>query len=126
MVKECLRTAYAAKVPGNSLEVFCISNTTYEKYTRKGDIDMIAASGIPSLRSFCYSVTAQKQLLEAQHFLKSRLGVLLNSMEIWVDGFQENQSNVAQSSSEETTDALYELEVNVGLLAVNYAPSLSI
>lgn len=121
-VKEGLRTAYAAKVPANSLEVFCVSNTTYEKFTRKGDTDMVKASGIPSLRSFCYSVTARKQLLEAQHFLKSRLGALLNSMQILVDSFQGNQSNLTFPSKREALDALHALEMKVGLLSVDYKP----
>ncbi|RFU23756.1 hypothetical protein B7463_g12581, partial [Scytalidium lignicola] len=81
-IKAGLQSKYAAKVPGGILEVFCVSNPTYEKYVRKGDLHMVDASGIPALRSFCYSITAQKQLLEAKHYLATRLGILLNSIQI--------------------------------------------
>jgi hypothetical protein len=82
-VKDGLQKAYASKVPGGKLEVFCVSNTTYEKYAKKGNGDMVSASGIPELRRFCHSVTADAQLLEAKHFLKSKLASLLNSLELW-------------------------------------------
>lgn len=96
-VKEGLQTTYAAKVPGGVLEVFCVSNRTYEKFTRKGDLDMVNASGIPALRLFCYSITAEKQLLEAKHFLTSRLGTLINSLQIWVDRHQESPRKLLES-----------------------------
>jgi hypothetical protein len=84
-VKEGLQSAYAAKVPGGNLEVFCVSNTIYEKYAKKGNGKMVIASEIPALRSFCYSITAQTQLLEATHFLKTRVPALLHSIQIWLD-----------------------------------------
>lgn len=82
-VKEGLQKAYNAKVPAGKLEVFCVSNTTYEKYSRKGNVDMVCASGIPELRRFCHTITASAQLLEAKYFLKSRLSSLINSIELW-------------------------------------------
>jgi hypothetical protein len=84
-VKESLQKVYASKVPGGRLEVFCVSNTTYEKFSRKGNADMVHASGIPELRRFCHSVTAGAQLLEAKHFLQSKLSSLLNSVELWAN-----------------------------------------
>ena len=65
------------------MPVFCVSNTTYEKYSRKGNSEMVRASGIPELRRFCHSITAGAQLLEAKHFLQSTLSSLLNSIELW-------------------------------------------
>ncbi|KAE9366257.1 hypothetical protein N431DRAFT_419424 [Stipitochalara longipes BDJ] len=82
-VKEGLQNAYASKVPGGRLEVFCVSNTTYEKFSRKGNTEMVLASGIPELRRFCHKITAGAQLLEAKHFLQSTLSSLLSSVEIW-------------------------------------------
>ena len=112
-VKEGLQKTYAAKVPGGVLEVFCVSNRTYEKYTRKGDLHMVNASGIPALRSFCYSITAQKQLLEAKHFLTSRLGTLLNSLQIWVDRIQENPRRNLVESKQSLDISLAEFESKV-------------
>lgn len=83
-VKEGLQKAYASKVPGGKLDVFCVSNTTYEKYSKKGNSEMVIASGIPELRQFCHTITAGAQLLEAKHLLQSTLSSLLNSAELWV------------------------------------------
>ena len=111
-VKEGLQRSYAAKEPGRVLEVFCVSNPTYEKYTRKGDLDMVNASGIPALRSFCYSITAEKQLLEAKHFLTPRLGTLLNSIQIWVDS-RESTTRKLSESKQSFDDYLIGLESKV-------------
>lgn len=105
-MKEGLQATYAAKVPGGVLNVFCVTNPTYEKYTRKGDLDMVNASGIPALRLFCYSITAQKQLLEAKHFLTTRLGTLLNSLQIWVDSHQESPRKNLLESKKSVDDYL--------------------
>jgi hypothetical protein len=91
LVKEGLQKAYASKVAGGKLEVFCVSNTTYEKYSRKGNSEMVSASGIPELRQFCHTITAGAQLLEAKHFLQSTLSSLLNSAELWVSSSAATQ-----------------------------------
>ncbi|KAH6700598.1 hypothetical protein BKA61DRAFT_705543 [Leptodontidium sp. MPI-SDFR-AT-0119] len=87
-VKEGLQNAYASKIPGGRLEVFCVSNTTYEKFSRKGNAEMVRASGIPELRRFCHTITAGAQLLEAKHFLQSTLSSLLSSVELWASSSQ--------------------------------------
>jgi hypothetical protein len=112
-VVEGLQSAYAAKVPGGSLSVFCVSNETYKKFTRKGNLDMIQASGIPALRSFCYSITAQLQLLESKFFLTSRLGSLLNSLQIWVESYQQDLAGRSVRSSKSAGDYLAEIETEV-------------
>jgi hypothetical protein len=93
-VKEGLQRAYSSKVPKGGLEVFCVSNTTYEKYAKKGNVEMVQASGIPELRRFCYTITAHAQLLEAKHFLSSMLSSLLNSAELWATKPTEPQQPV--------------------------------
>ena len=82
-VTKGLQNAYASKVPDKKLEVFCVSNKMYGKYTRKGNSEIVNCSGIPSLRKFCHSITAEAQLREAKHFLQSSLFSLLNSLHIW-------------------------------------------
>ncbi|RYP61155.1 hypothetical protein DL769_007837 [Monosporascus sp. CRB-8-3] len=84
-VKDGLRKAYAAKVPGKELDVFCVSNTTYEKYSEKGDEELVRASGIPQLRQFCHSITAEAQFREALDQLQARLPNLINSLELWAN-----------------------------------------
>ncbi|RYO92978.1 hypothetical protein DL762_001340 [Monosporascus cannonballus] len=84
-IKDGLRKAYAAKIPGEKLDVFCVSNTTYEKYSEKGDEELVRASGIPQLRQFCHSITAEAQFREALDRLQARLPTLINSLELWAN-----------------------------------------
>jgi hypothetical protein len=81
-----LQAAYAAKAPDGRLDVFCVSNKWYAKYSRKDNAEGVRASGIPALRRFCYSITADAQLREARHFLVARVFGLVNSVELWVGG----------------------------------------
>jgi hypothetical protein len=82
-IKEGLQKAYGSKVPGQSLDVFCVSNLMYEKYSKKGNKELVQASCIPELRQFCHTITADAQFRGAMHFLRSTLSNLLNSVDIW-------------------------------------------
>lgn len=82
-MKEGVRQAYSSEIPNGKLDIFCVSNTVYEKYCRKGIREYINASGIVELRNFCHGITAEAQLREAQHYLHSSLGSLLNSLGLW-------------------------------------------
>ncbi|CAD6449084.1 391a815d-1b9c-4314-ad35-de3c751e332e [Sclerotinia trifoliorum] len=73
------------KIPNGCLDVFCVSNTTYEEFAEKGNIEMVQKSGIPELRRFCRKITASAQLQQALHFMRSRLPSLFNSIEIWTE-----------------------------------------
>ena len=81
-----LQAAYATRAPAGRLDVFCVSNKWYNKFSRKGNAELVQASGIPALRQFCHSITANAQLREARHFLQARLFALVNSAELWVGG----------------------------------------
>lgn len=83
-MKEGVQQAYASEIPDGKLNVFCVSNTVYEKHSRKGNREYVDASGIVELRRFCHSITAEAQLREAQHYLHSVLASLLNSLGLWV------------------------------------------
>lgn len=74
--------------------MFCVSNKLYGKYSSKGNTNLVVASGIPELRRFCHSITAEAQLREAQHFLQSALFSFVNSLGMWARG--------VAASSEET------------------------
>ena len=82
-IKAGLQKAYAAKVPNQTLDVFCVSNTMYRDNSEIGNIPKVQASGIPELRIFCQTMTADARQREAIHFLSSTLGSLLNSLELW-------------------------------------------
>lgn len=114
-VKEGLQRAYSSKVPNGRLEVFCVSNTTYGKYVKKGNIEMVQASGIPELRRFCYTMTAHAQLLEARHFLSSMLSTLLNSAELFA-----TKPTESQQPTEARLDESLSLAVNNRKIEVSY------
>ncbi|KAH8703638.1 hypothetical protein BGW36DRAFT_287095 [Talaromyces proteolyticus] len=82
-VTEGLQEEYGPKLSGGKLEVFCISNRTYKKFSRAGNVSMVRASGIPELRRFCHSIVANARLLEAKNVLQSKISGLLNSIELW-------------------------------------------
>lgn len=81
-----LQKAYSSRAPNGQLDVFCVSNTWYSKYSDKGNAALVQGSGIPKLRKFCYEITADAQLREARHFLAGRVFGLVNSVELWVGG----------------------------------------
>ena len=94
--------------------MFCVSNETYKKFTRKGNLDMIQASGIPALRSFCYSITAQSQLLESKFFLTSRLGSLHRiHFKFGLESCQQDLAGRSVRSSRSAGDYLAEIEAEV-------------
>ncbi|KAK4235702.1 hypothetical protein C8A03DRAFT_46215 [Achaetomium macrosporum] len=109
-----LQAAYAARAPGGHLDVFCVSNRWYDKYARKGNVELVRASGIPALRQFCHSITADAQLREARHFLRSRVFTLVNSAELWVGGRLRSQPRRNEFS--EAQRAV--LRVNDGMMRV--------
>ena len=95
------------------MEVFCVSNTTYEKFSRKGNTEMVLASGIPELRRFCHRITAGAQLLEAKHFLQSVLSSLLSSVEIWATSSAPRPQVEDRGQDESIRDFLQEVKTEV-------------
>lgn len=94
-VKAGLQRAYAEKVENKTLEVFGVSNKTYEKYTRKGNAQFVDASGIPELRRFCHSINAHAQLGESRNFLLSKLPSLLSSVRLWTENIAREEDHSA-------------------------------
>ncbi|KAF4472847.1 hypothetical protein FALBO_253 [Fusarium albosuccineum] len=101
-VKENLQNVYSSEMEGKRLDVFCVSNKWYEKYCPKGNNEFVEASGIPELRRFCHTLTAEAQLNEAKHFLKSKLSTVLNSLDLWASSLLNKQDD-----SEMLNDSVY-------------------
>ncbi|CAG2005293.1 unnamed protein product [Fusarium graminearum] len=95
-VKRNLQSVYSSEMNGRTLDVFCVSNKWYEKYCPKGNAQFVEASGIPDLRRFCHSVTADAQFSEAKHFLSSRLSALLNTLDLWACSSLQKQDEIEQ------------------------------
>ncbi|KAF4988855.1 hypothetical protein FDECE_14901 [Fusarium decemcellulare] len=92
---------------GKRLDVFCVSNKWYEKYCPKGNNEFVEASGVPELRRFCHTLTAEAQLNEAKHYLKSKLSTVLNSLDLWASNLLNKQDD-----NEVLDDSVYN-ELNV-------------
>jgi len=123
MVKDELKQAYASKVKDGQLNVFCVCNKIYQELAEEGDVEMVIASGVPSLRRFCYSITAKSQLEEAKNFLDGGIASLLTPMQLWVDSTQ----NVAVDlkAKKVISDKMTELEQEVGLLQASLCSELT-
>lgn len=85
-MKKGLQNAYAENFKGKALDVFCVSNALYEKYSRKeqsGTIPKMVATGwIPALRKFCYSMSIESKFRDAKHLLRTTLPGLLASISV--------------------------------------------
>lgn len=79
-----LKTLYANEMHGKSIDVFCVSNSEYEKCATKGDEYGVKESGIPALRRCCHLISADASLLEAKNFILSTLPGLLESVKLWI------------------------------------------
>lgn len=86
----------------------------YEKLSRKGNKELVVASGIPEVRRFCLRVTADAQLREARHFLQSSLFSLLNSLEMWAGSLSAETET--DSLSEESCDEIFEMVAKTVLI----------
>ncbi|KAM4054595.1 dynamin family protein [Hirsutella rhossiliensis] len=105
-VKEGLRSAYARKVPGGRLDVFCVSNKWYETNSAKGNAHLVSVSGVPEIRRFCHQITADAQLREARYFIESSLFGLLNSLEMKFKGLSvEHEHRALSRELKETAQA---------------------
>jgi hypothetical protein len=105
--------------------VFCVSNRWYEEYTRKSDPTAVNASGIPALRSYCYSLTAQSQLDAAKNFLESRIPNLLCSLQMqleseWKGARQQVLLRIVENHQRNTTERVKDFDLNtIEILAEN-------
>jgi hypothetical protein len=85
-VKHGLQVAYAEQFKGNSLNVFCVSNSLYKK--QNGDDQggsshaLVALSGIRDLRKSYYSRAAEARFHDAKHFLRVSLPGILNAISL--------------------------------------------
>lgn len=105
-VTEGLQAAYASKAPNRRLDVFCVSNRLYEKFARKGNKEFVLASGIPGVRYFCHSISADAQFREAKYFLRSSLFSLINSLHMWTSSALSDRDGDASDDPEETRRTL--------------------
>lgn len=76
---------------------------------------MVRASGIPELRRFCHTITAVAQLLEARHFLQSKLSSLLSSVELWASSSPPQPQVEGHQQDESTRDLLEKVTNEVRL-----------
>ena len=85
---------------------------------------MVTASGVPSLRRFCYTVTAKAQLEEAKNFLEGGIASLLTPMQLWVDSIQNVAIDLRAKKA--LSDKMSELEQEVCLLQASLCSELTV
>ena len=118
-----LRAAYAAKAPAGRLDVFCVSNRWYSKFSRKGNVELVQASGIPALRQFCHSITADAQLREARHFLQASLFTLVNSAELWAGGRLRRSQPHQRNGTDQGHQAIVRISEGMVRILYHLAPN---
>jgi hypothetical protein len=90
-VENLIRTTHLKLCKDRRISVFCVSNKTYKKNSRRARIHdlLIKGSGIPALRSHCHKIPAQAQFRVAHHFLTIRLKALVQRVQLWLAGGSE-------------------------------------
>lgn len=119
-VKQGLQAAYAEKTKGKVLDVFFVSNSLYEKHVKKNNVEIVMASGVPEVRSYCVGLTAQRHLHDARDFLAFRLSKMVNSLLLWADKTQDVEAHQqdlknlqAERIRKETQPTLDRLSIHV-------------
>jgi hypothetical protein len=87
LVSEQLRQAYAERVPGDDLAVFCVSNKHYwSKRDEPQDVarKFLELSGMIEVRKHCISIVAESQLHAATLYMQQEVPALLESVQLWV------------------------------------------
>ncbi|KAK5999130.1 hypothetical protein PT974_01519 [Cladobotryum mycophilum] len=107
-VKQKLREAYAANIPNQNLDVFCVSNKWYEKHCEDGNVPFVVASGVPELRKYCRVAAADVQLREARHFLEASLVSVINSVEMYAsDTISTESIKKIEGALDKTTTSVH-------------------
>ncbi|KAH7359284.1 hypothetical protein B0T11DRAFT_355944 [Plectosphaerella cucumerina] len=81
-ITKALKAKYEPET-GARLKVFCVGNHAYEKLCELGETDRVQATGIPALRLYCHTITADARLAEARYWMKTTVPGFLQSAEAW-------------------------------------------
>ncbi|KAJ8128625.1 hypothetical protein O1611_g5007 [Lasiodiplodia mahajangana] len=109
IIKRNLSGLYAHEVPGNSLRVFCASNTMYwdcrdEPKTRA--MPHLILSGILEIREHCMSIVSESQYKAATEYMRDGVGVLLGDLDLWVQSGQGSLDATRKAEIRSTLDTL--------------------
>ncbi|KAI0097023.1 hypothetical protein GGR51DRAFT_542081 [Nemania sp. FL0031] len=92
-VKKKLVDSYRGEVPGNSLAVFCTSETIYWKHrteSKQSALPHLKLSGIPEVREYCMAMVSEGQYNAAANYVWGDIGALLGDLTLWSLGAQNN------------------------------------
>ncbi|KAH8648902.1 hypothetical protein BGZ60DRAFT_422535 [Tricladium varicosporioides] len=105
-VKQRLSDIYQNAIPGNDLEIFCVSNDVYWKHRDSPKDDafpFLQLSGIFTVRKHCISMVAKSQLDIARKYVTDNIPVHLGEVELWV---QSGAGSMDAERKERTRKAL--------------------
>ncbi|KAI0975511.1 hypothetical protein F4678DRAFT_417505 [Xylaria arbuscula] len=109
IIRKKLIEQYQGDVPGNSLKVFCASNTLYRDWRGKPvdeAMPRLILSGILNIRQHCMSMVSESQYVAAKKYMRDDIGVLLGELDLWVQSGQGSLSAERKASIRSTLDTL--------------------
>jgi energy-coupling factor transporter ATP-binding protein EcfA2 len=115
-VRQGINTTYSSQVEGETIEVFPVSNTSYESGVVKGDHEAVDSSGIPKLRRYCYSLAAAEQYTQYSHFLKTLIAGVLNAIQVWVDCTDDKLREMSKRKIKDVDERMLDLEKDISTL----------
>lgn len=90
-----LRKRYQPDTAGESLKVFCVSNTMYwdnRNNPIRSSLPLLELSGIFDLRRHCIGIVADSHLQATTKYIKDDIPALLSSVELWTQAGSGNGS----------------------------------
>ncbi|KAI3335499.1 hypothetical protein F4824DRAFT_158970 [Ustulina deusta] len=109
IVEKKLVDLYRQEVPGNLLNVFCVSNAIYwdwREEPRDESERHLLLSGILTLRQHCMSIVSESQYIAAKKYMRDDIGALLGELDLWVQSGQGSLSAERKESIRSTLDTL--------------------
>jgi hypothetical protein len=100
---------YKNNVPGNSLKVFCASNTVYWDHrndSKDKAMPYLLLSGILAIREHCMTMVSESQYTAARNYMKNDIALLLGELELWVQSGQGSLSAERKESIRSSLDTL--------------------
>jgi hypothetical protein len=110
-VTRAMKARYETET-GARLKIFCVGNHAYEKLCELGDADRVRATGIPAVRLYCHTITADTRLAEARYWIKTTVPGFLQSAEAWAHRMLTNV-NVGEELQQTITSGLSEIRHKV-------------
>lgn len=119
-----LRSAYSNKIRCGDLKAFCVSNTLYDKHRKAGPASasqILELSGIPTLKKYCESLSAEAQFKALAAFLEHQVPTLVGSVRQWL---LQGSDDVTLERGKALQDSLVRARDQYGNVWPGYKPNV--